>query len=90
MKRIKDSMYTEAHTRPWLSGLERHLVRTAENRCPAKDIHGSRVNLEQILSFEISLDKPRAQGGNQIQSCNEGEDGEPEGSVESWDGWYWI
>ena len=46
IKRIKDSMYTEAHTRPWLSGLERDPVKIRRRGYPVMDVHRSGIDLE--------------------------------------------
>ena len=81
MKRIQD---------PDSLGFERDLVKTTKNECSAKDAHRSRVGLEQVSSLEVGLHEPGAERGDEIESGDEGEDGEPEGSVESWDGWDWV
>ena len=48
------------------------------------------MDLEQIPSLEIGLNESGSQCGNQIDSGDEGEDGEAEGSVEGWDRWHRI
>jgi len=83
-------MYTEAHTRPWLSGLERDPVKIAKRRYLVGDIHRGGIGLEQISSLEISLHKSGPQRGDQIEGRDESENGESEGRVEGWDGWHWI
>lgn len=90
MKRIKDSTYTEAHTRPWLSGLERDSVKMAKSGYLTRDIHRGRIYLEQISALEVCLNECGAQRRNQVQGRDEGENGEPEGGVEGWDRWHWI
>jgi len=90
IKRIKDSMYTEAHTRPWLSGLERDTVKITKRRYLERDVHRGRIGLEQIPPLKIGLNESGSQRGNQVQGGDEGEDGEAEGGVESWDGRDWI
>ena len=82
-------MYTDAHTRPWLSGLERDTVNIAKGRYRG-DVHWSGIDLEQVPSLEIGLNKSGPQCGNQVQGGDEGEDGKAEGSVESWDRRDWI
>jgi len=90
IKRIKDSIYTEAHTRPWLSGLERDPVKITKGSCLARDVHRSRIDLEQIPPLEICLNEPGPQRGNQVQGGDECEDGKAEGSVEGGDWRDWI
>jgi len=44
----------------------------------------------ESYSLKVSLDKPtKAECGDEIEG-DKGEDGEPEGSVESQDGWDWV
>ena len=56
----------------------------------AKGSHWVRVDLQEILSFEVCLDESRSEGGYQVQRCQKCKDGESDRSKQDGEGWWWV
>jgi len=55
-------------------------------RIKGKRLHWGAVHLQQVPALQIGIDKRWAQRRDEIYGSKERDDGEPEGSIERWQG----